>query len=83
MQFKESTGWRLLFKPIASCNKFVQPNLAANIFDDADKRVLRLHQRTFVSVVVAVVPSMSEKEIDVVLMLSAIIFRTDIKTMDF
>ena len=82
MQFKLSTGWRLLFKPIESCNKFVQPSLLANIFDVADERVLRLRKRNFVSVAVAMVPSMSDKDIDVVLMLSVIVFRTDFKTME-
>ena len=56
---------QLLLKLIASCSKFVQPSLAANILNVADERILRLHQRNLVSLAVAVVPSMSEEGIDV------------------
>ena len=72
---------QLLLKLIASCSKFVQPSLAANNINVADERIPRLHQRELASLVVAVVPSMSEKDIDVVIVLSAIVLRTDIKTV--
>ena len=83
MQFVSSTGYRLLLKFIASCIKFVESGFITNVLYVADKRVPRLRQREFVSVVVAMIPPMSEKGIDVILMLSAIISRPDIKTMEF
>ena len=73
---------RLLFKLAARSIKFVQPRLAANILNVADERISRLHQRELVSLAVAVVPSMSDEDIDVKFMLSAIISRTGVKTMD-
>ena len=73
---------QLLLKLIASCSKFVQPSLAANNINVADERIPRLHQRELASLVVAVVPSMSEEDIDVKFMFSAIIARTGFKTMD-
>ena len=53
-----------------------------NVIDIGDKQVPRLHQRELVSLSVAVVPSMSEKDIDIKFMLSAIIYRTGVRTMD-
>ena len=82
MQFVSSTGNRLLFTLIASCIKFIEPGITTNVLDVGDKRVPRLRQRVFVSVVIAVIPSMSEEDVDVKTMLSAIIYRTDIKTME-
>ena len=73
---------QFLFKLVASNSKFVQPRFAANILNVADERVTRLHQRELVSLSVAVIPLMSVKDIDVKLMLSAIIFLTGVKTMD-
>ena len=73
---------RILLKLIASCSQFVEPSLAANILNVADERISRLHQRELVSLAVAVVPSMSDEDIDVKFMLSAIISRTGVKTMD-
>ena len=73
---------QLLLKLIASCSKFVQPSLAANNINVADERIPRLHQRELTSLVVAVVPSMSENDIDVKLIFSAMILRTEVKTMD-
>ena len=73
---------RILLKLIASCSQFVEPSLAANILNVADERISRLHQRELVSLAVAVVPSMSDEDIDVKFMLSAIISRTGFKTMD-
>ena len=77
-----SISWRLLSKLIVSCIEFVQPSVTANIFNVADKRAPRLRQQNFVQVAVVVVPSMSEKDIDVKLMFSAITTRNDIKTTD-
>ena len=82
MQFIPIAGWRLLFKSIASCNKFVQPSLTANIFDVDDERVPRMHQQSFVSVEANVVPSMSEKDIDLIIKLIAIESRADVKTTE-
>ena len=73
---------RLLFKCVASNIKFVPLSLAANILDVADERISRLRQRDLFSVVGAVVPSISEKNIDVEIILSAISFCTGVKTMD-
>ena len=73
---------RLLLKLIASWSKSVQPSLAVNILNVADERISLLHQRELVSLAVAVVPSMSDEDIDVKFMLSAIISRTGVKTMD-
>ena len=52
------------------------------VLDIGDKRAPRLRQREFVSVMVAMIPPISEKDIDVILMLSAIISCTDIKIME-
>ena len=82
MQFVSSNGYRLLFKRAASCIKFVESGFMTNVIDVGDKRVPRLHQSDLVSLSVAVVPSMSGKNIDVKLMLSAIISRTGVKPMD-
>ena len=82
MQFVPSTGLPIPFKPVPSEVKFVQRSLAANIRDIADERTSLLRQIDLVSVVVAVRPSVSEKDIDVKIMLSAIVSRTGIKTMD-
>ena len=71
-----------MLKTIASCRKFVQPSATANILGVADKRLTRLIQRELVSFVVAVVPSMSEKDIDIKIMISAISLRTGVKIMD-
>ena len=73
---------RLLFKLAASSIKFVQPRLSPNSQNFGDKCVPRLHQRVRVFLLVEVEPSMSEKDIDVKFMFSAIIIRTDIKTME-
>ena len=82
MHFVSSTVLRLLLKLIASCIKFVEPGFMTNVVDVDDKRVPRLRQRKFVFISVAAVPSMSEKDIDVEILLSAIVFRTDINTME-
>ena len=83
MQFVSSTGNRLLLKLISSCIKFVELGITTNVLDAGDKRVLRLRQRVFVSAFIAMIPSMYEEAIDLILMLSSIISRTDIKTMEF
>ena len=76
VHFLPSTVWLLLIKLIAICSNFVQPSV--NV---ADKRITRLNKRDHVWLVVAVIPSMSEKDIDVKHMFSAIIICTGIKTM--
>ena len=73
---------RLLFKYVASNINVVQPIHAASFLNVADERVPRLHQSEIVSLSVAVEPSMSEKDIDLKLMLSVIISRSGVKTMD-
>ena len=73
---------QLLFKPVASNIKVVQPRLSPNSQNVDDKCSPRLNQRELVSLSVAVVPSMSEKDIDIKFMLSAIIYRTGVRTMD-
>ena len=73
---------RLLFKLAASIIKFVQPRLSPNSHYVGDKCVPRLHQRVRVFLLVKVEPSMSEKDIDVKFIFSAIIIRTAIKTME-
>ena len=65
VQFVLITSHRFLFKPFASCIKFVESGFMTNVIDIGDKQVPRLHQRELVSLSVAVVPSMSEKDIDV------------------
>ena len=72
-----------MFKLIASCNNFVKLAFTANVCNVDDKRVPRLRQRNFVSVMVAVVRLISEKDIDVVIRLSEIVSCTDIKTMEY
>ena len=61
------TGNRLLLKLIASCIKFVEPGITTNVLDVGDILISRLRQLVFVSVVIAVLLSMSEEEIDVIL----------------
>ena len=73
---------RLLFFRVSSNIKFFHPRIAANILDVADERISRLRQRDLFSVVGAVVPSISKKNIDVEIILSAISFCTGVKTMD-
>ena len=73
---------RLLSKLAASSIKFVQSRLSTNIQNPGDKFIPRLHQRVRVFLLVEVEPSMSEKDIDVKFMFSAIIPRTEIKTME-
>ena len=73
---------RLLFKLAASSIKFVQLRLSTNSQNVSDKCVPRLHQRVRVFLLVEVEPSMSEKDIDVNFLISAIFLRTDIKTME-
>ena len=73
---------RLLFELAASSIKFVQPRLSPNSQNAGDKCVPRLHERVRVFLLVEGEPSISEKDIDVKFMLSAIILRTDINTME-
>ena len=73
---------RLLLKLAASSIKFIQARLSPNSQNAGDKCVSRLHERVRVFLLVEVEPSMSEKNIDVKIMFSAIILRTDIKTME-
>ena len=73
---------RLLFKLAASSIKFFQPRLSTNSQNVVDKCVPRLHQQVLVFFLVEVEPSMFEKDIMVKFMFSAIILRTDIKTME-
>ena len=82
MQFKPCTGYRFLFKLFAGRSNVVQPSGTANTLNVADERIPRLDHRELVSLVVIVVPSMYEKYIDVKLMFSAIILRTEVKPMD-
>ena len=82
MQFKPCTGYRFLFKLFAGRSNVVQPSGTANTLNVADERIPRLDHRELVSLVVIVVPSMYEKYIDVVIILNAVVSRTDIKTMD-
>ena len=67
---------------MAGCSKLVQPSVTANILNVADQRIPRLNQQGLASFVVDTVPSMSEKDIDVKLMFSAIILRDGVKPMD-
>ena len=73
---------RLLFKLAASSIKYVQPRLSPNSQNVGDKCVPRLHQRVRIFLLVEVELSMSEKDVDVKFMLSAILLRTGIKTME-
>ena len=76
VQFKPCNGYRFLFKLIASSSKFVQQSVTANILNVVDKIISRLNHRELVSLAVAVVSSMSEKDVSLKLMFIAIILRT-------
>ena len=72
---------QLLFKLGARSIKFEKPRLSTNSQNVGDKCVPHLHQRVRVFLLVEVEPPMSEKDIDVKFMLSAIILRIKIKTI--
>ena len=81
-QHVSCTDMRLLLKLADSSIKSVKPRLSSNSKHVGDKGVPSLHQRVQVSLFVEVEPSMSEKDIDIKIMLSAIILRTDVKPME-
>ena len=75
MQPVPSTGWRSPFEPEASCLKFLEPPFSSKILYVLDERVPRSQKRCFVTLLVAVVPSMSKEDIEIKIVFCAKVLR--------
>ncbi|MCY0725572.1 hypothetical protein OVW19_27935, partial [Klebsiella pneumoniae] len=75
MQPVPGTGWRSLFEPEACRLKFLEPPFSSKILYVLDERVPHSQKRGFVTLLVAVVPSMSQKDIEIKVFFSAKVLR--------
>ena len=75
MQPVPSTGWRSPFEPEACCLKFLEPPFSSKILYVLDERVPRSQKRCFVTLLVAIVPSMSKEDIEIKIFFSAKVLR--------
>ena len=71
MQPVPSTGWRSLFKLDAYRLKFLKPPFSSNVFDILDEGVRRRQKRVLITLLVTVVPSMSQEDIEIKFFFSA------------
>ena len=75
MQPVPGTGWRSLFEPEAHRLKLLKPPFSSKILDVLDERVPRCQKRVLVTLLITVVPSMSEEAIEVKIFFSAKVAR--------
>ena len=75
MQPVPSTGWRSLFELEAHCLKLLEPPFSSKILYVLDERVPRCQKRVLVTLLITVVPSMSEEEIEIEVLFSAKVLR--------
>ena len=75
MQPVPNTGWRSLFELEAHCLKLLEPPFASKILYVLNERVPRCLKRVLVTLLITVVPSMSEEDIEVKIFFSAKVAR--------
>ena len=81
MQPVPCTGWRSLLKLGAHRFKFLEPSFSSKIIDVLDERFPRRQKRVLVTLFVTVVPSMSEKDIEIKVFFSARVLRAKTQTV--
>ena len=77
MQPVPCTGRRSLFELEAVRIKFLKPSFSSKILDILDERVSRRQKRGFVTLLVAIVPSMLKESIEVKVFFSAEVPRAE------
>ena len=75
MQPVPSTGWRSLFKLEAYRLKLLKPPFSPKVLNILDEGIPRRQKRVLVTLLIAVVPSMSEEDIEVEILFSAKVAR--------